>query len=364
MKTFHEGPVLKSKTRTGKTKYWQGMYYGNAAGDYFIMKKWWQEGSVEQVSAPYLVEPKNLGKANETTPEAQARAELESLYNKQRDKGYSEDGSKDHIPIKPMLAQKYSDRKHNIVFPCYVQPKLDGFRMLTDGDRAWTRGGKEHVPECVAHLMFDTQGEILDGELVLPGFRPLQEVSRAAKKFRPGVSDQLEYWVYDLVSDEDFEIRFDMLLDILNTPGRPTNVKIVPTFSIPTETEVGDFHQEFLEQGYEGTMIRNRRGAYDIGHRSPDLQKLKDFQDSEFLVVDITDGKGSFEGLALVVCATPNDKRFIATPRGTFEYRADIFKNREQYIGKYLTVRYQYLSEDGVPVGNTVGIDFRDPEEF
>jgi len=71
---------------------------------------------------------KNVGRANATTAEEQAVAEVEAIYTKRLDGEYHE-----HIDdidkarfYKPMLASKWEDRKDKITYPVYVQPKLDG----------------------------------------------------------------------------------------------------------------------------------------------------------------------------------------------------------------------------------------------
>ena len=144
-----ESPTLQSKTRTGKVKYWKLVALKDDFGDHFYKKVWWQEGAKVQETTPVQVKGKNIGRANETTDEEQLLSEFDSLVTRQRDRGYSEDGSDDHIPTKPMLANKYHERKHKIVWPCYAQPKLNGYRMLKepDGKNAWTRWGKAHVME-------------------------------------------------------------------------------------------------------------------------------------------------------------------------------------------------------------------------
>jgi len=71
---------------------------------------------------------KNIGKKNETTPEEQAVLEATSTWQKQKDKGYFEtiEEAKTEQVYLPMLAHMFTKRKHNIVYPAYVQPKLDG----------------------------------------------------------------------------------------------------------------------------------------------------------------------------------------------------------------------------------------------
>ena len=274
MKTIQESPVLQSTARTGKKKYWQMVAFSEN-GSFFYQKSWWQEDSKVQSSTPTEVLGKNVGRANETSPRDQLLSEFDSRVKKQRDKGYSEDGSSRHIPTKPMLANKYCDKAHLVTFPCFVQPKLDGFRMLKEGDGkiAYTRGGKEHVRECVEHLMWDTGNVMVDGELMLPGNRPLQETSRAAKKFREGVSPTLLYFVYDIVEPNmPFRARSELLRSLVKQA--PENVVLVETIEIANERELLEVHKRFTSQGFEGTMIRSGEDGYAIGHRSSSLLKL------------------------------------------------------------------------------------------
>ena len=60
-------------------------------------------------------------------------------------------------------------------------------------------------------------------------------------------------------------------------------------------------------------------------------------------------------------CKTPEGLTFRARPRGTREARTEQYQNGNDYIGKQLTVRYQELTDDGVP-RFPVGITIRDYE--
>lgn len=363
MKIIKQSPVLQSVAKSGKAKFWQ-LYGMEQNREFAYIKHWWQDGSVKQESTPVVVKGKNVGRANETTDREQLISEFDSIVQKQRDKGYSESGKATHVPVKPMLANKYKDKKHLVSFPCYVQPKLDGFRMLkeNDGSAAWTRGGKPHVKQCVQHLMWESSGVMTDGELILPHMPPLQETSRAAKKFRPGVSDTLMYMVYDIVEENiPFHARYEMLQQL--EPMFPANVKLVETVEVKDEAELFAAHAHFTSQGYEGTIVRSGTEGYEIGHRSTSLLKLKDFQDAEFRITAVVDGKGSFVGKAIFVCETKDGYQFNATPEGTMEYRAELYRTRKNHIGKWLTVRYQALTEDGAPQF-PIGVDIREDGEF
>ena len=364
MNVIKESPVLQSQTRTGKAKFWQACAFTNDEG-VFYQKRWWQEGSKVQSTTPVRVEGKNIGRSNETLPIDQVISQLDSIVKKQRDKGYSEDGSNDHIPTKPMLANKYKGKEHKVTFPCFVQTKLDGFRMLKEGDGkvAYTRGGKEHVQECVSHLMWDTGNVMVDGELILPDNVPLQQTARAAKKFRSDVSPTLIYAVYDVVEPNlPFEERHALLTKLVE--DAPANVVLVETVRVENEQELFEAHARFTAQGYEGTMVRSGTDGYNVGHRSNSLLKLKDFLDAEFKIIGAKDGKGSFEGKIIFVCETHDGlNEFDCVPEGNMEYRADLYKNRADHIGKMLTVRYQSLSERNKPQF-PIGVDFREDGEF
>lgn len=356
------GDTLQSQARTGKAKFWYA-FIGLHQGEYAIIKEWWLEGGAHQRSTPKIVKPKNVGKANETQPLEQAKTELASIYVKQRNKGYSLDGSTDHIPTKPMLAHKWLHRSHGIVFPCRTQPKFDGVRMLMDGTRAWTRGAKDYIPEVVAHLMFDTGGLTLDGELKLYDNVELQMTSRAYKKIS-AENAKLHYFVYDLVSDASFRDRYAQLEALFATGDVPDNVVLVHCRHAQTEDDIYAHHKLNVADGYEGTMIRNALGGYEAGHRSPNLLKLKDLQDKEFKVIDIREGEGSFTGKAKLVCVIEDSgETFTCVPKGTDEVRRYIFRNKDQFIGRWITVQFQDYSERGIPQ-KPIGIEFRDEDEF
>jgi DNA ligase-1 len=119
-------------------------------------------------------------------------------------------------------------------------------------------------------------------------------------------------------------------------------------------------HARYVAEGYEGIMLRNATGVYR-GVRSKELQKYKEFQDDEYEVVDFRQGEGQEEGCVLWVCRTPSGIPFSVRPRGTREDRAVLYQKGADYVGQMLTVRFQELTDDGVP-RFPVGIAFRDYE--
>ena len=63
------------------------------------------------------------------------------------------------------------------------------------------------------------------------------------------------------------------------------NLILTKNFEINDKAEVKPLHDQFVKEGYEGIMIRNKDGEYGINKRSKNLQKFKEFYDQEFQIV-------------------------------------------------------------------------------
>lgn len=366
MKLIHETPEYQATARTGDPKFWKMQILQDGNRVFHRTVSWRQtvtgKLSKELLSEPYEVDAKNVGRANETSPKEQAFLEVDSVVKKQQDKGYRAAGEKVATRPLPMLAQKFSERGHKIQWPAYTQPKYNGMRMLMQGTTAWSRGGKDMIPDVIRHLQFDTQGHIIDGELMLPNNQLLQETMKAAKKYRPGMSDKLLYIVYDIVdSTKTFSERYALLKQLVK--NTPSQIRLSPVTMVEDIGDVSSCHRRNVADGFEGTMIRDDSEGYAIGQRANQLQKLKDFQDAEFKIVGVNEGGGSFVGCAIFKCVTPDGVEFDCTPEGTMVHRAALYTKRNQWIGQWLTVRFQELSRDGVPLF-PVGVEVRDSKEF
>lgn len=363
MNIIKESPILHAETRTGKNKYWQGFVVENL-GDYFTQTCYWQDTadgeSTKQYSEAKYVKPTNIGRANEKNSKEQALFNLESMIAKQNDKGYSGEGVEKKVLPTPMLANKWHDKKHTVDFPVCLQPKLDGVRMLFKDGIGWSRMGKPIIPEVVTHIGNDSDGLILDGELIYEG-ASFQDTVRAIKKFRPEMSPKLTYHVFDVIKpDMPFVARYELLEDFFRDNTLPEGMKLVPTiWGINDEADIMEVHGYYTQQGYEGTIIRTLMGHYQIGQRSSDLLKLKDFDDAEFGIIGVDEGEGKDAGAAIFICALDNGGFFSVRPKGTIGYRREIWDGAASYIGRMLTVRYQGFSEDGVP-RFPIGIAVRD----
>ena len=318
----------------------------------------------KHVTQELILSGKNLGKVNATTPVSQAIFNAESKRNNKLDSGYDYTVEGSHTKfndlLKPMLAQSYDKHKKKLVYPCYTQPKLDGIRCLArrrgDVVTLYSRKGKvldlvPHINEALLSLLED--GQCADGELYTYGW-DFQKIISAIKKTNentPGI----QYWIYDLPNmdnrDEPFHERFsyDKVNSIVKASGIDGCLVPVETPIVTSEENLMMFEDRYIKRGFEGSMARNKESKYLFGYRSKDLLKVKRFLDDEYKIIGFTHGTSIELECLIFVCETPEGETFSVRPVGTHEERKVMYKNGASYIGKLLTVKYQELSNDGVP---------------
>ena len=331
---------------------------------------------------------KNVGRSNETSAEQQAELEAKAKFQKKLDSGYAlnEIDAQKKKFYEPMLAHNYTDRKSELRYPLFSQPKLDGIRCVVrkeDGKLVGrTRNGKEI--ECIPHILKSLNGyflahpnAILDGELYNHDLRdnfnkitslvrkqkPIQSAKMTDKAFAKKeqefneslvqAEESIQYHVYDApyinkncTEATSFEFRINELKNSLTTNK---HIIIVETTEVYEEANLDNIYNQYLEQGYEGQMVRKDE-KYE-NKRSTSLLKRKEFIDSEYRVVDIDVGNGNRSGTAKhLVCYCEKTKQtFNSNIKGSFEYLKEIYDNRKEYIGQLATIKYFQLTPDGIP---------------
>jgi ATP-dependent DNA ligase len=378
MKTF---PKLYKKSSTGAIQEWSISVVnqrGNLSAD--IVTSHGQVDGKIQVVSDSIREGKNIGKKNDTSAVQQAEAEALAKWEKQKKKGYvesiimAEAGELDDLiegGVVPMLAHKFSDQGHKIKYPAFVQPKLDGIRcvaIVQDGVcTLWSRTRKQitSMPHIIQELeaMFPVHSAYLDGELYNHDFKANFEhiVSMVRQEVPHENHMDVQYHVYDMITEGGFQQRTAILAGLFEV-FEPYTLKFVETLEVKTEEEVMTHFEKFRKLGYEGAMLRNRNGIY-VNKRSYDLQKVKEFDDAEFNIVGIEEGRGKLQGhVGSFVCTTPDGKEFLAKMSGDTERLREYYANHSLWTGKVLTVKYQGLTgKNGVP-RFPVGVSIRDYE--
>jgi DNA ligase-1 len=370
-------PTLYKRSSKGATQVWNICVQQSTDG-FDVVTEYGQEDGKMQVSRVKITKGKNIGRGNETTAEEQAVSEAKSKWNKQLDKGYSQNGPAE-FNLLPMLAQDYTKQGKKIVFPSFYQPKLDGFRCLARYENGkvvlTTRNGKiyevvPHIEEALLEVFkYVGHNYIFDGEIYRHGWK-FQDIVKAAKRKTPTAkSHQLQYHIYDIAdasltfAERHERIEKFLVDDIKLYPQIADTLFPVDTFVCESPDEIIKALDIFLSQKYEGIILRNAAGKYEFDHRSYDLQKLKKFMDDDFEIVSVNSGKGKFEDLSIFVCKTDSGALFNCVPKGTTQERTYWKENAKDIIGKKLTVRFFEWSTSKPKLPRfPVGIAIRDYE--
>lgn len=331
----------------------------------------------EVVSSEWTyAEPKNVGKANETTSEEQALKEVENTYKKKLKQGkYTEELTDiDEAKVSyfsPMLAQKFDPERLKGHY--FIQPKFNGVRCIANKDGLWFRKGDEivnvpHIKAGLEEFFEENPNAILDGELYNHDYkRDFNSLVSAIRKKKPTAAtiekskEVVKFYLYDgLVSassKDTFSERNDWLsynfaVYLSSNPF----FELSPVFRSSSLQTAKQLHERNKANGFEGSIIRLDE-PYE-NKRTYSLMKYKDFQDEEFEILDIEEGKGNWSGVAKkvklklpdgVTSAAGHDY-FHAGVKGDKEYCRDLLVNKEDYIGELGTVVFFDLTPDGVPL--------------
>ena len=365
-------------------------------------------GGVITETLPTFVKQKNVGKANETSLEQQVLNEVSSKVQYQIDHGYSYEIPSEEKRFEVSLADKYPDRqeKGKLDFPYIVEPKLDGLRCYIkncDGEiRMFSRGHKEFVScphiaknEFVKKFFETYPDAILDGELYNHDLKnDFNKIVSLVKKTKPKPEDLeesaklVQYHCFDSYYPSEVHLTYTQRkMRLMNLLGYEEDGYLIDgedrwddnkfvfydNFVIvgvewvfylnrgwkahqsiaDKEEHVEHWIRKFTSDGYEGIMLK-KDVPYFFG-RSFDMLKYKKFKDAEYKIVDFEEGKGNLKGIAAaVICETDNGEQFKAGVTGTQDYARNLYENRNEYVGKLATIKYQELTpmkdgKGGVP---------------
>lgn len=367
----HVFETLYGKDATNKMKEWTIKVINE--GEHSIMVYTYGQQGGKKVECTQVVSMgKNLGKKNETSHFEQALQDAQSKWNKKRDiDGYTTTPfavAQAIAPMRPMLAQEYKKHSKKVAAMLsksliMIQPKLDGYRMIyntTTGEMT-TRQGKPYtiIKESMLYkaLRLLPTGHILDGELYTSSVSfetlgVLRKTKQLTEQDKLNLA-KIEYHVYDLIdTNKIFKERNKALKELLHQATH--HIVYVPTITVQSEEDIINHHRMFVEQGYEGTMIRNMESLYKCNFRSSDLLKYKDFQDAEFTIVDYTFEKNTSgdDNLVVWIIETQNKIKCNVRPQGVKAERTELYKKcvqdfQGQFQGKKLWTKFFEYTTDG-----------------
>lgn len=299
--------------------------------------------------------------------------------------------------LKPMLAKKFDSRKF---CASIIQPKLNGVRAIIRLEHVVYNPGSifEKVQEEVVirsregnryHVFhvsnyFDTYKSIFfedknmayDGELYIHGM-PLNLIRKhipieingtiSKPEFIADIT-KVQFHCYDLsipnvLQDE----RLNLLQLIYKDIPFKHITQFVDSIYVDAPDKAVECARQFVEQGYEGGIVRNLKVPYQFGRRVDTMCKIKFTNDAEFVILDIILKNSEYVNgkLRSHICfVLQNDltsDTFESVPLGDEDQRVEYLINKDKYIGKPAIVKFFERSSYRIPIHSNV-IAIRDYE--
>lgn len=382
---------LLSKASTGRFRWWvceSDEEWHEPEHGYIIQRSYGQVGGKTTLS-PAIVVSQTKQKRNW---QQQLELQFNSEVKKQLDKGYVEvkkhpneytteelseifgEVATNQIGIiKPMLAKQESKLTNRKILDkeWLCSRKIDGVRALFywDGSKIRTasRGGEtydpatEHIRTNASLIEFFKANPtiILDGELYRHG-KTLQQISGAARLEKNAYDcDWLQYWIYDCYDKANPDMiakdRVNFLgnIDWVQVYASPSDVVdeicLVNHIPVSGEDNIWNLHNQYIEEGFEGCVIRDPNRPYKPNGRTNDMLKFKMYKSEEFKVIGYKLGLRGSEDMTFT-CELEDGRTFEAMPCGDRATKAEYVENFEtKYKGHLVECTYFNYSEEGIP---------------
>jgi len=239
-----------------------------------------------------------------------------------------------------LLAQSWN----NVTDPMgwWLSEKLDGVRAFWDGRQFLSRQGNLfHAPDWFCAGLPDVP---LDGELWLGRKKFQRTVSIVRRQDQSNLWREVTFVVFDAPKlEKGFEARLEFVQDCMRE-HEPTYAKAHEHVRCHGGEHLRREMDRLQALGAEGLMLRQAGSRYESG-RSATLLKVKRFQDLEARVLRHEEGAGRHKGrLGALVVELDNGTMFSV---GTGF--SDAERENPPAVGSLITVRFQELSEAGVP---------------
>lgn len=294
--------------------------------------------------------------------------------------------------IDPQLAKTMNPAKFKWEHGWMAEPKLDGLRCIVMAEKrsgtwsypkAYSRNGKplwnmnSILEEVTCGKPTDglEDGFVLDGEVYTKDWNLSMSIVKRSTKSHELV-DQLRYHVWDCLTVKEWKKKGSLVSNhdrkqrLFSLFQNTKYIQIVNGVTVTNAEELQKVYLEFLQQHYEGAILKNPQGGYKLGKRSPDWLKIKPWHDADLRVVSSYPGEGKHTGriggLVLEGPAEWGDRRIdIHTEVGTgfTDEEREFFQKLHDagtLSGRIVEIKFQEITVEGAcrfPVYNRLRED-------
>jgi DNA ligase-1 len=184
--------------------------------------------------------------------------------------------------FKPMLAATLTEELFpTLRFPLLLSPKLDGFRCILWDGIAYSRNAKPIKNKFIQVWANDKHN--VDGELIVGEPTGDDVFSRTSSGVTSVEGEpDFTYWTFD--NPDRAHVGY-----YGSHHARP-----VPQHTVMSVKDIEKWEMLYLDQGYEGVMLRAMEGPYKNGRSTMNeqfLMKFKRFLDGEAVVIGVEEGR-------------------------------------------------------------------------
>lgn len=312
--------------------------------------------------------------------------------------------------MKPTLAVDADFDK--LTFPKVIMPKIDGVRGLNVDGELVARSLKPFKNKALTELFSTELLNGFDGELVAGGVTAPDLCRRTTSQTGTikATSDGIGWCLFDYVTDETAHLpywqrhqtMYEKVADLRRLhPELGNRLWVIPVIIADNLNELLQAEEIWLQQGYEGLIIRDPDGRYKFGRTTQNEQlylRVKRFLDGECEILKLVEGEtnnneaqtnelgetyrtshqagkvpngllASFEGRVLKDIIDPQTKEtlikkdqiiVVTAGKMSHDQRADYWANPDKILGKIAKFQFFPKGQKDKPRFPTFQT-FRDP---
>ena len=243
----------------------------------------------------------------------------------------------------------------------FIQPKLDGVRCYITYHGAFSRNHKrfmnvQHITDELRPLFNKYPHVVLDGELYNHDYKDnFNKIISLVRKQSPSDAEReeakvIQFHNYDMFIPEKEFLSFKYRnenIEILHKEFKLQYCKTVETYEVQNDVTARLMYYQFTnKQGYEGAILRNNK-AYEQ-KRSYNLQKYKEFHDTEATIIGWVEGQGKRTGtIGKFLARDANGIEFGMPVMDKMPVLTKMYDIAEWYIGKKATFTYFQRTPSG-----------------
>jgi len=278
---------------------------------------------------------------------------------------------------KPMLLSNDEFNMEDLDYTnIYESRKRDGVRVEISNKQLLNRSLKVlrnvKIQEFFKEVYEDLPNDVILDAEVYSNTLPCREIAGICNSDEHDVPADLKLYIFGMFHETmEFDERLFRLKEIESKYLKGDRYKIINQNKVHSAQEAMELYDKYISEGFEGAVLMVGNKTYKEGrvtikqhigfkikpHKETDLPiigvterflNLNESQTNELgrsykrNTVDAKEGTGI---AATFICEMPNGETTRVSINGNESYRRDIWKNKNDYIGKYAVVKSMAYGE-------------------